>query len=124
ELRHAQVQERAEHFIRVLAESGRIVVNAAGRLGQMNPRRQQCGWAGARVIAFNECLSRFNMRVFEHFGSGQDGRAEVVQVAQAIPEFPTLLPVKYSCIELIMNPRTASCIETTTFWPSPLRSRA
>ena len=88
ELRHAQAQERAEHFIRVLAESGRIVVNAGGRLGQMNPRRQQCGWAGARVIAFNECLSRFNMRVFEHFGSGQDGRAEVVQVAQAILEFP------------------------------------
>ena len=28
------------------------------------------------------------MRVFEHFGSGQDGRAEVVQVAQAFPEFP------------------------------------
>src|SRR5258708_20656071 len=37
---------------------------------------------------------------------------------------PTLLPVKCSCIELVMKPRTASCIETSTFWPSPVRSRA
>ena len=37
--------------------------------------------------------------------------------ATGIGQLPASLPVKNSCSELIMKPSTASCIETTNFWP-------
>ena len=71
QLRPAQTQKTAEHLVRVLADGRRILAYAGGRLGQMNPWRQQCRRPGSRMIALNECLPCFNVRIFEHLASRQ-----------------------------------------------------
>src|SRR5437870_4414725 len=84
ELRFGQAK-LAEHLVRVLADSGSIMVNASGRFVEMDPRSQQSDWACARVIAFNERSPLFDMRVLEHLANGQNWCAEVIEVAQPVP---------------------------------------
>src|SRR5262245_41116107 len=85
QLRLAQTQKASEHLVRMLANRRRIVADAGWRLRHMNPWRQQSRRPGSRVIAFNERLPYFNVRIFEHLASRQNRRAKIVEIAQAVP---------------------------------------
>src|SRR5581483_11591876 len=74
-----------ENFIRVLADGGRVVVNARRRFREMNPRREQSDWARGRVIALDEGAALLDVAVCHDFADRQNRRAEVIQLAQAVP---------------------------------------
>src|SRR5204862_3722956 len=79
----------AKHFFSVLADGGRILMDASGRFGKVNPRSKQGGGPRGRMIAFNERAPLFDMLIFHYLANGQDRRAEVIQLAQPIPDFLT-----------------------------------
>ena len=69
QLRPTQTKNSAEHLVCVLADGRRIFAYASGSLAQMNPWRQQNRRAGCGMIALDECLPSFNMRIVQHLAS-------------------------------------------------------
>ena len=62
-------------------------MDAGGCFGEMNPGSQQSCRARGRVIAFNERSSLFDMQIFHYLADGQNRRAEIIQLAQSVPNF-------------------------------------
>ena len=60
----------------------------------MNPGSQQSCRARGRVIAFNERSSLFDMQIFHYLADGQNRCAEIIQIAQSIPNFLASFPAR------------------------------
>ena len=71
----------------MLADGGRVVMNTRRRFGEVNPGSQQSGRARGWVFPFNKRAAFFDMPIFYYLADGKDRRAEVIQLAQSIPNF-------------------------------------
>ena len=60
----------SENFVGMLADGGRVMMDACGCFGEMDPGSQQSGWTRSRVIAFDERTPLFDMPIFHHLADG------------------------------------------------------
>ena len=85
----------------MLADNRRIVMDAGRVFGQMNPGSEQCRRPRGRVIALNERAALLDMPIFHHLADGQHRRAEIIQLAQPVPNFLASFPACPGSDELL-----------------------
>ena len=100
----------AENIIGVLAEQRRVVADAGRRLRHVNPRRQEFGRAGDWMIRVSmNALRSLICSIFDDFAHRQHRRAEVVDVAQPLPEFLAGFGARPGFDQVVQLPRDFVC---------------